>query len=255
MFEIFTSYPVVTWVIAVLVALLAGVVKGIVGFAMPMILVSGLGAFLPPEIVVAGLILPTLITNGMQALRRGLHGARLAVRSFAWFLAVGGVTMALAAQLVLLIPQNAYFLLIGFPITGFVVLQIAGWIPASIKRSRRLDCGVALVAGFMGGLSGIWGPPTVTYLTALNTPKSVQMQVQGVIYGLGALILTVAHWGSGVLNANTLWLSVGLTAPAVIGMVAGTSIQDRIDQKMFRRATLIVLLLAGLNLIRRGLTG
>ena len=93
------------------------------------------------------------------------------------------------------------------------------------------------------------------YLTALDTPKKEQMRVQGVIYGLGAVLLFFAHIGSGVLRAETAPFSVLLVVPALIGMVAGGYLQDRIDQATFRRVTLAVLLVAGLNLLRRGLMG
>ena len=49
--------------IAIAVTLFAGFVKGAVGFAMPMIMVSAFSSFLPPETALAGLILPTLISN------------------------------------------------------------------------------------------------------------------------------------------------------------------------------------------------
>ena len=66
----------VTFVFALAIGLLAGFVKGAVGFAMPMILISGLGSILPAELALAALILPTLVTNGMQALRQGTGAAR-----------------------------------------------------------------------------------------------------------------------------------------------------------------------------------
>ena len=65
----------VTFVFALAIGLLAGFVKGAVGFAMPMILISGLGSILPAELALAALILPTLVTNGMQALRQGTGAA------------------------------------------------------------------------------------------------------------------------------------------------------------------------------------
>jgi uncharacterized membrane protein YfcA len=43
--------------------------------------------------------------------------------------------------------------------------------------------------------------------------------------------------------------------PALAGLWLGFRLQDRMDQNRFRRATLIVLVVAGLNLIRRGLLG
>jgi uncharacterized membrane protein YfcA len=114
---------------------------------------------------------------------------------------------------------------------------------------------VASFAGFIGGLSGVWGPPTVAYLTMLGTEKRDQMRVQGVIYGLGAVALTLAHLGSGVLDARSAPFSALLILPALAGMWLGGRIQDRIDQAGFRRVTLIVLLVAGLNLVRRAVMG
>jgi uncharacterized membrane protein YfcA len=77
--------------------------------------------------------------------------------------------------------------------------------------------------------------------------------VQGVIYFLGAILLAVAHIGSGVLTAKTAFFSLCLVPPALLGMTFGMMLQDRMDQATFRRATLLVLFLAGLNLVRRGL--
>ena len=110
-------------------------------------------------------------------------------------------------------------------------------------------------AGFLRGFAGAWGPPTVDYLTALDTPKADQMRVQGVIYGLGAVTLAGAHLGSGVLRAETAPFSLALIVPAVLGMWIGGRLQDGIDQVLFRRLTLVVLAVAGLNLVRRGLIG
>ena len=44
-----------------------------------------------------------------------------------------------------------------------------------------------------------------------------------------------------------------MIVPAAVGMAIGLRYQDRMDQALFRRATLAVLCLAGLNLLRRGL--
>ena len=45
------------------VAVVAGFVKGATGFAMPMIMISGLGSFLAPEVALAALAMPTLVSN------------------------------------------------------------------------------------------------------------------------------------------------------------------------------------------------
>ena len=165
-----------------------------------------------------------------------------------------GFTLIVGALCVPFIAQQTYFLMIGVPVVLFVISQLLGW-TAKFEQSRRIDVIMGSIGGFFGGIGGIWGPPTVAYLTALNTPKRIQMQLQGIIYGVGAVFLLGAHLVSGILHRDTLLFSAILVAPAILGMWLGTSVQDRIDQAVFRRATLLVLLVAGFNLLRRGLFG
>ncbi len=239
--------------LAVLVALGAGVVKGMVGFAMPMIMISSMSLFLPPELALAALILPTLVTNGMQALRQGRGAAWNTVKRFRIYLIAGGIMLVLSAQLVRVLSSDTLFLLIGGPVSCFAVLQLSGWKPKITERTNGLEAAIGGLSGFVGGVSGVWGPPTVAYLTAIDTPKSDAIRVQGVIYGLGAVALSGAHLQSGVLNAASLPFSMLMIVPAVAGMLLGGLVHDRIDQQAFRHVTLVVLLVAGLNLVRRAI--
>lgn len=240
---------------AAAIAVLAGIVKGMTGFAMPMILISGLSLFLPPDQALAALVLPTLVTNGAQALAQGLAAAGATIRRFRLYLAAGALALAASAQLVAVLPVRALFLAVGLPVTLFALMMLAGWQPRIPARRGPVEAGVGAVSGFVGGLSGIWGPPTVIWLTALGLARRDHIRAQGVIYALGALALLVAHLGSGVVNRATLPLSAALVPPALLGMWIGGRAADRIDQRQFRRLVLAVLVLAGANLLRRGLTG
>ena len=246
--------PAWIWAFAFGVALVAGLIKGLVGFGMPMILISGLGSVMSPELALAGLILPTLASNGWQALRHGWREAWRAIQRYKVFLGVGLVVLLSSAQLVRIVPAGVMFLIIGVPIVAYAAMGLMGK-PLRLPPDPgpRVEAMIGAVAGFFGGISGVWGPPTVAMLTAQETEKHAHVRIQGVIYGLGAVALLGAHIGSGVLRLQTLPLSIFLLAPAMAGMVAGLHIHDRIDQATFRRLTLAVLLLAGLNLIRRGL--
>lgn len=243
--------PIVGW--GLCVAFVAGLVKGVVGFALPMILISGLSTVTTPEQALAMLILPTLVTNGMQALRQGWHAAVVSTRRFRGFLLIGLLALLLSAQLVAVLPMQVMLVVIGGFVVIFAGTQLAGWRPHLHNAGRRLELVTGAVAGFIGGMSGIWGPPLVLYLTALRTEKREQMRVQGVVYGLGAVALAGAHLGTGVLNPHTATLGLVLVPAAVLGMWLGGRLQDRIDQKAFRRSTLLVLCVAGVNLLRRAL--
>jgi len=171
-----------TLVFILLVGLFAGLVKGLVGFGMPMIIISGVSSVISPELALATLILPTLISNGVQALRQGMQAAVASVVAFRRFLIAGFVMLLISAQFVLWLPQSVLLAVIGVPVTFFAAIQLAG---------RPL------------------------------------------------------------LRAETAPLSVLMVVPALIGISLGNRVQDRIDQAMFRTITLWVLLIAGLNLLRR----
>tara|TARA_R110002072_G_scaffold192587_1_gene349623 strand:- start:2261 stop:3025 length:765 start_codon:yes stop_codon:yes gene_type:complete len=249
-----TLFPFLTTnqlILALLIAVCGGFVKGVVGFAMPLVLISGLTLFIAPEIALAGLILPTLVSNMMQSLRQGPAAAWQSIKFFRVFLIAGGITLVIAAQMVRVVPDDVLKLAIGIPVVFFVALQLTGYHFHLAKRTPLIEVIVGGVAGIMGGMTGVWGPPTIAYLTTLNTPKYDQMRIQGVIYGLGSVALAGAHIGSGVLRAETWPFSAALILPAALGMWIGGKVMDRIDQHLFRRATLFVLLVAGANLIRR----
>lgn len=253
---LFSDLSSLTLVLAFCVALFAGLVKGVVGFALPLIMVSGLGSIMDPKLALAGIIAPVLISNLLQTLRKGWSVAVLAARDFWRYLLIVCIAILVTAQGVALVSSQVFYLLLGVPVIGLTLLQLAGWrMHIAPDHRKRAEWLVGLVSGIFGGFAGTWGPTTVLYLMAIDTPRDRQMVVQGVIYGVGSVALFLGHLQSGILNKATAPFSVALIIPAMIGMWLGFQLQDRLDQNRFRKVTLTVLLLAGLNLIRKGLVG
>ena len=229
-----------------------GFAKGVVGFALPLVGVSIAGSFVPFEVAVALLIVPMLVSNFVQSLRGGIRSALASIWRFRLMLAILTVTIALTAQVVVLLPEQVLFAGLGLVISGFAALQLAGWRPHFPDHHRRLVEGaVGLVSGVLGGLTGVWGPPLVMYMITLDMPKTEMVRVQSLSFLIGSVVLFAAHLHSGVLDATTLPASIWMTVPTMVAMFVGYAVHDRLDQDVFRRATLIVLILTGLNLLRR----
>lgn len=240
--------------IAIAVTLFSGFVKGTIGFAMPIIMISALGSFLTAQQALAAVILPVLITNIGQALRRGWRPAWQAVREYRWHIGMVLVMIPLSAALATRVPQWLMYAVLGLPIMLYAGWQLAGRsMILPVKHHRRAEIVTGVIGGLYGGISGIWGPPLIVLLLSTGTPKEEQMRVQGVVFFLGAAILSIAHLQTGVLNAQSLPFSALLVVPALIGMFLGHKMQDRLDVVQFRRWTLILLVLTGLNLLRRAL--
>lgn len=244
------------WPICLLSALFAGAVKGVVGFGMPMLMISLLGSVIAPDLALAGLILPTVVSNFTQFASHSPQSLVDTVKRFRWFLIFGGVALVLSSQLVVWLPTELFLGGLGVIIVLFSFMQAVGInLKVSQTPSLKTDALVGGLAGTLGGFSGVWGPPTVAYLTAMGTEKEAQMRIQGLIYFLGAVLLTVAHLKSGILNATTAAMSAILVLPAMLGMFVGGHFRARIDQAAFRKATVLVLFIAGANLIRRAVMG
>jgi uncharacterized membrane protein YfcA len=236
------------------VTLFAGFVKGAIGFAMPMIMISAFSSFLSPEMALAGLILPTVVTNLSQAFRQGWQAAWETVVLYRRILVATVVFILVSAGFVHVIPQALFLLLLGVPITLFALLQLAGVnLALPLQHRARAEWVLGAIGGLYGGISGVWGPPLLVYLLSIKASKLETVRAQGVVFLIGAVVLFCAHLQSGVLDSETLPFSALLVIPAQLGQMLGTRVQDRLDQPRFRRWTLILLVLTGLNLARKSI--
>ena len=243
------------FIAALAVTLFAGFVKGAVGFAMPMILVSAFAVFLPQPLALAGLILPTLVTNLSQAFRQGVGPARETARTYRRFLIATVICIAISAPFADEIPRMVYLLMLGVPISVFAALQLAGrTLAIQLHHRDRAEWALGVVGGLYGGVSGIWGPPLLVFLLSIGADKLSMIRAQGVVFLIGALAVLVSHLATGLLTAQTLGFSAALSLPALAGLYAGYWVQDRLDQQRFRRWTQGLLVVTGLNMVRLALT-
>lgn len=248
--------PLWAFLAAFAVTLGAGFVKGAIGFAMPLILIAVLPSFMPAQTALAALILPVLVTNMHQSLRQGFAPAWQSGRKFWRLILATVIGILISAPFVVVLPQQTMFLLLGAAVVIFTLLQLSGWAPDIAPRWRApVEFGIGLVGGLYGGISGVWGPPTIVYLLAAKVEKTEMVRVMSVLFAIGAVVLTGAHLRSGVLNAETAVLSAAMLVPAGLGMWLGYKAHDRMDPVRFKRWTLILLALSGLNLLRKGLLG
>ncbi len=247
--------PLWAMLLAFGVTFTAGFVKGAIGFAMPLIMISSFGAFMPPHTALAALILPTVVTNISQALRQGPAAAWGSVVTYRRLIGMIVIFIIVSAQFVRVIPEALMLGLLGVPVVLFAGVQLAGRsLALRLEHRNGAEYALGIIGGLYGGISGVWGPPTVIYLLSIGAEKTESVRVQGVVYLIGAVILAAAHLQSGILNGTTAALSGALVVPALAGMAAGFWMQDRLDPARFRRWTLILLLMTGLNLLRGALS-
>ncbi|OCX61647.1 hypothetical protein BFP70_15170 [Thioclava sp. SK-1] len=239
---------------AILVTFCAGFVKGAIGFALPMIMLSVFASFMDAETALALLIVPVVATNAAQAFRNGFAAAWQTAVEYRVHLITLLVFIAISAPLVTILPAMVMFLILGVPIVLYSANELLGRsLVIPIHHRKRAEFGLSVIGGLYGGISGIWGPPLIIYLLSTGVEKAKSMRVMGVSFFGGGLMLTLAHLFTGVLDHRTLPLSIFLALPALLGIWVGFRAHDRLDPAKFRRFTLLMLLLTGANLLRKAL--
>lgn len=242
------------WIILAcfLVTLFGGFTKGVTGFALPMIMVAGMSNFIDPKLAIASIVIPTFVGNLWQALQNGLMPA---VRDF-WkhrlLILTTLITIYIHTQWINILNFQVLMTILGFSIMVLSLVQLLGVrlsIPEKWARIAAFITGN--IAGFFGAIAGTWGPPTVMYLLAINTPKAEQVRVSGISFGLGALIFWLGHQSSGLMTAESLKISFFLLLPMFIGLWLGAQARDTINQERFRQIVLWVLLISSLNILRK----
>lgn len=234
--------------------LFAGTVKGIAGVGLPLTALGVLTFFTDPRSAFACALVPIFLSNAMQIYRAGSIGP--AIRRYLPFL----ITMVIFIPLVLSLSADAsqefLFLTLGVVILIFVGLNLTKWSPRLPDRhDRKAQFIAGAMAGVLGGLTSIWLPVIVTYLSARNTPKDEFIRASGLILMVGSVPLFTGYVFEGFLTGPIALLSIALLVPTGLGMLAGERLRARLSEAAFRKAVLFVFLLIGVNLIRRGIMG
>lgn len=230
--------------------LIGGLVKGIVGFGLPLVAMSLLASFIPVETALALMAFPILATN----LYQGLAGGRVreTLGRFWPLIVMLAVGIALGASFVKSADPDHLLLLMAFVVLSYCFLQFAG-IDLRISQPKERVSGLVfgLISGLIGGVTTAYGPPLTIYFSALKLEKELFVTVAGVVWFSASLFLVIAFWSASVLTYDRAIFSAIAAVPSLIGLWLGAKWRRRLDETLFRRLIVWSLLIVGLNLIRR----
>lgn len=227
-----------------------GLVKGVVGLGLPMIAVPVIGSMMDPRSAIATMIIPILGSNLIQALRGG-HGIDTP-RRIAGFLIPLIAGSVCGVLLLTSLPTTWVALILAALVSLFSVLILVGWkpvLPPGIERRIRVPVG--LVAGLTGGMSSFFGPTVVPYLISLGLPAGELVRAMGWVFLLGELPVFLGLAVRGYAPPLVWMLSAAGWAVVTLAMAAGSRLRSRMSESMFMRLVGSMLLLIGLNMIRR----
>ena len=232
------------------VYLLAGIVKGVVGLGLPTIsLVLVVAIFGLKEAMVL-LLVPSLVTNLWQ----GIFGGQLITllhRIWPMLAALSVVTWFTTG---IMFKSDAGLLSIAL---GLVLLFYAGvslatpQIPKPGRREVWMSPLVGALTGVSTGFTGTFVVPGVLFLQALRLGKDGFVQAMGICFTTATLALGVSLAVRGYMPADLGLLSIASVIPAILGMIFGQKVREKISETKFRRVFFATLLFLGAWMIVR----
>ena len=227
-------------------------VKGVLGFGLPIISMSILPFVMPVEkaIVLSAVVQPA--TNIFQLISSG--GIRNSVE-MAWPVLLTLVPgIALGAWYLTSLDSHTLLLLVGITIVFFSLLDLLG-LKIAIAPSSRVPTGMAtgIVAGVFGALTALNGWAFILYLVGLNVERQVFRSTIALLFLVSGFLISSSFWILGWLNLETFWLSLLAMLGAFPGMAIGDWIGKRIPGDLFRKIILGALVCIGFVLAGQGL--
>ena len=236
--------------LSLLAVLLASYIKGVIGFGFPAISTPFLALFVDLRTAIVVLILPNLVMDGIQTLRKPGLLETLRRHWVLYLCGIGGTY--LGTQFLVWFPSEKLLLILGVFVLVFVsvnVSRVSFRVPLGLER--YLSPPIGFFAGVLGGVTNVPGTPLVLYFYALGMGKDEF--IRSIAFSF--LVYKVAQFASviyfGLLTWPLLGLSVLATALGFGAFWLGLKTQDRVDQVTFNRVVLGFLGLLGIWLVIR----
>jgi uncharacterized membrane protein YfcA len=259
------------------VFLAGGVVKGGIGLGLPTVSIGLMAIWMPVEQAAGILILPVILTNIWQVLA-GTALKLVLIRLWTMLVAMM-IGSAAAAILIASANQALAAGLLGTMLIIYAALALSGArFSVPVRMEGVWNPVIGLATGLISGATAIFVIPAVPYLQSLHFASGgpgreddptdptratdVTMIKDALIQSLGVTVLVASVGlaiGLGAKGSLPLGAAVpGLigTATAILGMVAGRKIRNRMSLEVFRRWVLSALLVLGVVMVARatGLT-
>lgn len=237
--------------LVVMTFLLAGTVKGVIGLGLPTIAMGLLGLAMTPAQAAALLIVPSTLTNLWQ-LGAGGHLLALLRRLGPLLLMIVVGTLLGSAWLGIDSGPWAVHAL-GAALLAYALYGLVGrGFQLTPAQERWLGPLCGLVAGVVTAATGVFVMPAVPFLQGLGLNRDEMIQALGLSFTVSTLALAIGLARQDALGGQALGASLLMLAPALLGMLAGQWLRQRISAVGFKRCFFVGLAALGGHLLVNG---
>ena len=191
------------------------------------------------------LIIPSLVTNLVQAIVGPSLNAILK-RIWLFLVALCLFTWLATGVLVKTDPSILTFSL-GLILITYATVSLANIrIAVPQNKEKWLSPIFGGMTGISTGLTGTFVVPGVLYLQALGLEKNSLVQAMGICFTTATLALGLSLGGHGLMSGDLTVLSAVSVLPALVGMRKGSYVRHSLREPTFKKVFFFALLILGL---------
>lgn len=237
-----------TFIIAFVAVLFAGIIQSITGFGFGIVAMPLLTIFISPKLAAPITVCNSILLNLIILSRAHVHVDLPRI----WPLVVAGMTgVPLGIWMLVNWDVNALRVYVGVATIAFTLIFLTGF-RREVQREKLAFVPIGLASGVMSGSINMAGPPVILFLTNQALPRAVFRAT------IVAYFLIVTVWAVPMLIAVDLldvaaFKTAVMLAPGLaIGAFIGTKLAPHVDDVAVRRITLGIVLAAGVTSLLAG---
>lgn len=235
--------------IGLTVVFLAGLTQGVTGFGFALVSAPIMIMFISPKVVV-----PIIVTYGLLIsliilfeCRKWLDLIRI------WPLIIAGLAgVPAGAYLLSSLPAGILKVFIGSAISLFALVLLSGfrW---KIENERLAFVPVGFLSGLLGGSTSMGGPPAVLFFAHQGVEKQVFRANLVAYFSVLSVGAVIAFIFNDLITAEVVNYTIIFLPAMILGALTGIKLANKVEEEVFQKIVLLVVITAGLTSIASGL--
>jgi uncharacterized membrane protein YfcA len=237
-------------IVLVVGLVVAGVAKGVSGMGLPLIATPILAGVFGPRVAVTVVTIPIFVSNSLLLIH-GLRSRHL-LRGITSLMVASAIGTAIGTLLLAQLDQRAFAVLIATMAVIFLARgdRLLGDDPTAL-RARILAPLVCFVGGVLQGTTSIASPLLGSYFHAQRLRPADFVFVMAAIFELNSVVQLVGYSLQGLYTPEVVALGLVSVVPILLALGVGIYARGKLDETLFRRFIVALVIVAVVSLLWR----
>lgn len=239
-------------VVATLTFFLGGLLKGTMGFGLPILAIPLLTIVGSLPLALSIAVPPVVATNLWQVWKFREHRQSAFL---SWFLIPGAAGLLTGAYLLKSIDEAYLEIILGTLVLLYLISRNKkGSGTLSTKQRNVLTPIFGGLSGIVHGATGLSGLVAVPFFLASGLARPAFIFSNSIMFALFSMLHVPAMSIVGLYQSSAILVGLIVMLPAFAGLWLGAKLGDKLDAATFRTLVLIILVISALLPIWNGLT-